>query len=182
MRDPHAITEERIEAAIDDAVELLRPLAKPARSWSIVSWNEPDGSDPRDAFEAAVEFVIALLDPPLPTRSEQAKTYDWRERQAVEKFLGVRAPIVQKVILPALRLGCPPEQRGPRRGGKLLRDRWIAAVIPIVCQRHDLDPYRNRLSEHRSNGIWVITEALHRLGIDLAETSVAAIYEKHRQA
>src|SRR5262245_53837725 len=109
MRDPHAITEERIEAATKEAVGLLRPLAPlwpRGVSWSIVNWNEPDASDPRDMYEAAVEFVIALLDPTRrPTNSKRAETYDERAQQAADEFLGVHASIVRKVVLPALRLG-----------------------------------------------------------------------------
>ena len=182
MRDPDAITEKRIEAAIADAVRLLRPLAPlwpRGLSWTVVSWNEPDASDSRDLFEAAVEFVIALLDPATPTSSARAKTYDPQAQQAADEFLGVHASIVRKVVLPALRLGRPPERKGPRRGGKLLRDRWIAAVVVTVCQRHKLHPYRNPLSEPHS-GCAIVAEALKRLGIELVESSVEEIYRKHK--
>jgi hypothetical protein len=184
VRNPTANTDAKREASIADACKLLEPLTKPARSWSVVSWNEPDASDPRDVFECAVEFVIALLDPapPPPPNSDQAKTYDIQAQQAADEFLGVHASIVRKVVLPALRLGRPPKRKGPRRGGNLLRYRWIAAVVTIICQRHDLDPYRNPLSEHRCNGFSVVAEALTRLEIGLDEDTVRTIYEKHKQA
>jgi len=182
VRDPDAITEKRVEAAIAEACELLRPLTKPALSWSIVHWNDPPASnDPRDEFEAAVEFVIALLDPATPTSSAQAEHYDSQAQLAADEFLGARASIVRKVILPALRLGHPPKRRGPRRGGNLLRDRWIAAVVTTICKRHGLDPYRNPASEHTHNGCSVVAEALKRLGIGLAEKTVAGIYAAHKQ-
>jgi hypothetical protein len=164
VRDPHAITEKR-EAAIAEATKLLRPLV-PARSWAIVSWNDPDASDPRDVYEAAVGFVIALL-----------------EQQAADELLGVHAPIVRKIVLPKLReLGRPPRGKGRRRGSNLFRDRLIAAVVAFICQQFELDPYRNPLSEHRCNGCAVVTEALDRLGIPLAEKTVETIYGKHGQA
>jgi hypothetical protein len=195
MRDPHVTTKERDEAAIEEACKLLRPLTTPARSRSVVNWDDPDASnDPRDLFEAAVEFVIALLDPDPPStgqpetydsQAQQAANefwgvYDSQAQQAADEFLGVHASIVRKVVLPALRLGCPPERRGPRRGGNLLRDRWIAVVVTTICKWHELDPYRNPLSEHPC-GCSVVAEALRRLGIELAESSVEEIYRKNKQ-
>lgn len=173
MRDPDAITEKRVEAALLDAIKLLRPLAPlwPREgSWSIISWGDVS-KDPRDAFEGAVEFLTALLDPPACNSPVQ---------HAATKILGVPTPILRAAALPALRLGHPAKRRGPRRGANLVRDRWIAAVITTICQRHALDPYRNQVSEHRHNGIAIVTEALCRLGIELAEPSVAAIYERHK--
>ena len=97
MRDAHVTTKERDEEAIKEACELLRPLTKPALSWSIVHWNDPPASnDPRDEFETAVEFVIALLDPAVPTSSAQAETYDSQAQLAADEFLGVHASIVRK--------------------------------------------------------------------------------------
>jgi hypothetical protein len=196
MRDPRVTTRERDEAAIVEACELLRPLTNPARSRSVVNWDDPDASnDPRDVFEAAVEFVIALLDPATPTNDTPAETYirsldepnvvergTDRAQYLADELLGAQALIVRSAVLPALRLGRLPKRKGPRHAGNLLRDRWIAAVVETICQRHGLDPYRNPLSEHRCNGFAVVAAALKRLGIRLAETSVAAIYERHRQA
>src|SRR5262249_5448259 len=181
MRNPHVTTKERHEAAIAEAMELLRPLTKPARSWSIVNWNEPDASDPRDVFEGAGGFVIALLAPAPPTSSAQAETYDSRAKYLADELLGPAAPIVRKVVLPALRLGRLPKRKG-RRGDSLLRKRWIAAVVATICQRHGLNPYRNPESKHAHNGCSVVAEALKRLGIGPAEKTVAAIYGKHKQA
>jgi hypothetical protein len=169
------ITEEREEAALAEAYKLLEPLTKPVRSWAVVSWHNPNpAKDPRDLYEAAVEYLIALLDPASDSR-------------AADEFLGADAPIVRKAVLPALRLGRPPKHKG--RHGNLLRDRWIAAVVTTICQRHRLNPYRNPYrsstatpaSEH-SNGCAVVAEALDRLGIRLAERSVERIYMKHGQA
>jgi hypothetical protein len=186
MRDPHVTTEAH-EAAVAEAYELLRPLTKPARSWSIINWNDAHAdNDPRDEFQAAVEFVIALLDPAKPKSSAQAETYDSRAQHLADELLGAHASIVRKVILPALRLGRMPKQKGQRRGGHLLRDRWIAAVVTTICQQHGLNPYRNPESNHTYNGFSVVAEALKRLGIrlgvGLAEKSVEKIYTKHRQA
>src|SRR5262245_40536341 len=125
MPNPHVTTKERDEAALLDAIKLLRPLAPlwpRGVSWSVVSWNEPDASEPRDVFEAAVGYVIARLDPATPTSWDQAKTYDPQAQQAADEFLGIHASIVRKAVLPALRLGAPPKQKGPRRGGNLFRD------------------------------------------------------------
>jgi hypothetical protein len=179
MRD---LTAKEREAAIADACKLLRPLTKPVRSWSVVHW-DPDvfvSHDPRDVFEAAVEFVIALLDPAIPTSTTQAETYDSRAQHAADELLGVHASIVRKVVLPALRTGRPPKRKGPR--SKLLWYRWVAAVVTTICQQHKLDPYRNPASEHTCNGCSVVSEALKRLKIGLAEKTVAAIYAEHRQA
>jgi hypothetical protein len=97
MRD---LTTEEHEAAIRDACKLLRPLTKPVRSRAVVHWNDPVPSkDPRDVFEAAVEFVIALLDPAIPTGSAQAeKTYDTRARQAADELLGIHASLVRRTL------------------------------------------------------------------------------------
>src|SRR5262245_60311865 len=122
MRDPHVTSKEaaiaeackRKEAAITEACKLLRPLTKPARSRSAISWNDPDASnDPRDKFEAAVEFVIALLDPATPTTSAQAETYDRAQQYLADEVLGPHASIVRTVVLPTLRLGRPPKRKGP---------------------------------------------------------------------
>jgi hypothetical protein len=176
MRDVTASGPEKAtEAAIAEACVRLRLLAEPARSRSIISWHDPDAvNDPRDIYEAAIEYVIALLDPASDSR-------------AADEFLGADAPIVRKAVLPALRLGRLPKHKGPH--GNLLRDRWIAAVVTTICQRHGLNPYRNPYrsstatpaSEH-SNGCAVVAEALDRLGIRLAERSVERIYMKHGQA
>jgi hypothetical protein len=183
VRDPTAdiaVEQKRIEDAVAEACELLRPLAKPARSRSVINWNDPDApNDPRDKFEAAAEFVIALLDPAIPTSSAQEETYDRRAQHAADEFLGVHASIVRKVVLPALRLGRPPKRKGPR--GNLLWNRWIAAVVTTICRRHGLKPYRNPTSKHAC-GCSVVAEALDRLGMGLSEKSVARIYAEHGQA
>jgi hypothetical protein len=187
VRNPTANADAKREAAIAEACKLLEPLTKPARSWSIVNWNQA-GSDRRtsrrDLHDAAVEFLIALLDP-APPDDIQPETYDPRPQQAADEFLGVIAPIVRKAVLPALRLPPPPKRKGrraPKRKGPpgiLVRDRWIAAVVAKLCEEHKLDPYRNPLSEHRCNGCSVVAEALKRLGIGLSESSVRQIYAKH---
>jgi hypothetical protein len=137
------MTEEREEAALAEAYKLLRPLTKPARSWGIVSWTDPDAADPRDLYEAAREYVIALLDP---------NPADSRARQAADEFLDahspIAAPIVRKVVLPALRLGRLPKKKGPH--GILLRDRCIAAVVTTICRQYRLNP---RLSAKRRSGL-----------------------------
>jgi hypothetical protein len=170
------ITEEREEAAFAEACKLLQPLKKPARSWGVVSWTDPDAADPRDIYEAAVEFVIALLDPAIPAGSAQAETYDSRARRAADEFLGAHASIVRKVVLPALRLGRLPKRKGPR--GNLLRDRWIAAVVTTI----GLNPYRNPESKHTCNGCSVVAKALDHLGLrPTTEKAVERIYAKHKQ-
>jgi hypothetical protein len=70
VRKPRVTVEEReevAEAALADACEMLWPLTDPARTWAIIHWGDPD-ADPRDKYEAAVEYVIALLDPAKPTQ------------------------------------------------------------------------------------------------------------------
>jgi len=181
VRD-HVTTEERDEAAIAEAKELLRPLTKVG---SIVNWHDPASNDPRDEYQAAVDYVTALLDPPpIPTNPKQAETYDPRAQRAADEFLGTHASIVRKAVLPALRLGRPPKRKG--RHGGLLRDRWIAAVVEAVCTRHKLRPYRNpHPNPHRNRaacGCSIVAEALDQLGIGLSEKSVMRIYAKHKQA
>jgi hypothetical protein len=153
--------EEAAEAALTDACKMLRPLAKPARSWAIVIWGDPD-ADPRDKYEAAIEYVIALLEQP-----------------AADGLLGAQASTVRESILPALRLGCPPRGHGPRN--TLARDRYIAVVVTAMCRGHGLDPYRNPISEHKNSGCAVVARALARLGIRLTEKTVERIYAEHRQ-
>jgi hypothetical protein len=191
VRKTRAITEERRKAAVKDARKLLKPLAEAyARLGSVVTWNDSGASDPRDLFECAVEYVIALLDPAPPPEAKThdrraqlaAKTYDPRAQQAADEFLGIQAPIVREVVLPALRLGRLPKGKGRRRGGNLLRDRWIAAVVATICQRHGLSPYKNEASKHTCNGCSIVVEALNELGIDLDEKTVKGIYMKHRRA
>src|SRR5262249_54933200 len=189
MRDPRVTTEAR-EAAVAEACKLLEPLTKPARSWSIVNWNQA-GSDRRasrrDLHDAAVEFVIALLDPAKPKNDAQAEKYDnGAQQRAADALLGDHAPIVRKVVLPALRLPPPPKRKGdraPKRGPRgILWYRLVAAVVTTICERHRLDPYRNPESKHTHNGCSVVAEALKRLAIRLSESSVERIYMKHRQA
>jgi hypothetical protein len=190
MRDPTAntdIAEKKREAAIEEARERLRPLTT-MRSWSIVNWDQA-GSERRksrrELHDAAVEFLIALLDPAKPKNSAQAETYDNRTQRAADELLGVHASIVRKVVLPALRLPPPPKRKGrraPKRKGPpgtLLRNRLIAAVVTIICKKYDLDPYRNPESKHTHNGCAVVAEALKRLGIGLSESSVRQICAKH---
>lgn len=164
MRNPRLTSEEReeaAEAAVEEACKLLRPLTKPARSWGIVNWSDPDAAnDPRDEFEAAIEFVIALLDPA-----------DSRARQAADEFLGahspIAAPIVRKVVLPALRLGRLPKQ--------------IAAVVTTICQRYGLRPYRNQANKREYNGCAIVAKTLGRLGINITEETVRQIYMRHNK-
>jgi hypothetical protein len=187
----HAISEEHRKAAVEDARKLLQPLTEHTRA-PVINWNDPGASDPRDLFECAVEYVIALLDPAPPPEAKThdrraqlaAKTYDPRAQQAADEFLGIQAPIVREVILPALRLGLTPPGKGPRRGGLLLRDRWIAAVVTIICQRHRLRPYENRYRispRHRCSGCAIVAEALYGLGISLDESSIREIYTRHKR-
>jgi hypothetical protein len=199
MPDLPAFTKED-ETAIAEACELLRPLTKPGYSGSIVNWQieGEQGNDGRtsrrDLHDAAVEFVIALLDPatPKPERSKQpetgVETYDGGvQRRAADALLGDLAPIVRGVVLPALRLPPPPERKGsraPKRKGPrgILAKRYIATVVTTICQQHRRDPYRNFASEHRRNGCAIVAEVLKRLGIELSESSVRRIYTEHRQA
>jgi hypothetical protein len=181
VRNPRVSAEERekaAEAAFADACERLKPLTKPTLSWAIISWGDPK-TDPRDKYEAAIEYVIALLDPALPTNSAQAETYDSRAQHAADELLGAQASIVRKFILPALRLGRPPRGHGPRN--TLARDRYIAGVVTTICRQHKLDPYRNPISEHDHNGCAIVAKALARLGIELTEKTVERIYAEHRQ-
>jgi hypothetical protein len=141
---------------------MLRPLTKSARSRAIVIWGDPD-TDPRDKYEAAIEYVIALLEQP-----------------EADELLGAQASTVRKFILPALRLGRPPRGHGPRN--VLMRDRCIATVVTTICQRYGLDPYRNAEDKHDNNGCAIVARALTRLGIGLAETTVERIYAEHKQS
>jgi hypothetical protein len=165
VRNPRVTVEEReeaAEAALADACKLLEPLkTKPALSRAIVSWGDPD-ADPRDKYEAAIEFVIALLEQP-----------------EADDLLGAQASIVRESILPALRLGHPPRGHGPR--STLLRDRCIATVVTIICQRHGLDPYSNPEGKHENNGCAVVAKALARLEIELAKKTIERIYAEHKQ-
>lgn len=181
MRD-HVTTKERdetAEAAVEEACRLLRPLAGPPLSWAVVSLNNPGSNDPRDLYEAAVEFVIALLNPDFI-----------QERRGADEFLDtyslIPASIVRKVILPALRLGLPPKKSKSQSGSRslLLRDRWIATVVTTISKQHKLKPYRNEasLSERRCCGCSVVAEALGQLGVPMSEGSVKRIYMKHKQA
>jgi hypothetical protein len=192
MHDLPAFTKED-KAAIADAYELLRSLTKPGYSWSIVNWKQIEdgqGNDRkpsrRDLHDAAVEYVIALLDPAKPKNSDQAKTYDnGAQQRAADELLGVDAPIVRKVVLPALRLRAPPGRKGsraPKRKGPrgIFAKRYIAAVVKTICQRYKRDPHRNPLSKHRHNGCAIVAEALNQLEIGLTESSVRQIYGKHR--
>src|SRR5262245_66298682 len=115
MRDPHVTTEAH-EAAVAEAYKLLEPLTKPGYSGSIVNWNQAGNSrkSRRLLHDAAVEFVIALLDPANPKSSAQAETYDSRAQHLADELLGTIAPIVRKVVLPALGLPPPPSQHGSR--------------------------------------------------------------------
>jgi len=196
MRDPH-ITTEAHEAAVAEAYKLLEPLTKPGYSWSIINWNEAGsdrGTSRRELHDAAVGFVIGLLDP-APPGSIQSEThniqpaapigrYDPQVQRAADELLGIIAPIVRKVVLPALRLPPPPKRKGaraPKRGPRgILWFRWVAAVVTTICQKYELAPYRNPLSEHRRNGCAVVAEALKRLGIGLSESRVRQIYAEHR--
>jgi hypothetical protein len=184
------IAEDREEAVIAEACKRLQLLAKPVRpvcSWGIVSWSDA-ANDPRDIYEAAVEFVIALLDPPpKPTDPAQAKTYDSRAQQAADELLGAQASIVREVILPALRLGRPPKRRGPR--SVLGRDRIIAGVVIAIRQDHGISLDRNPSSKHGRNAYAIVSEALSRLGdlsLCLSEARVRriykSVYEKRRPA
>jgi hypothetical protein len=154
--------EEAAEAALTDACEMLRPLTKPARSRAIVIWGDPD-TDPRDKYEAAIEFVIALLEQP-----------------AADGLLGAQASTVRENVLPALRLGRSPKQKGPR--SILMRDRCIAAVVTTICQQYELKPYRNPENKHENNGCSVVAKALTRLGIKkMTDRGVMRIYSKYKQ-
>jgi hypothetical protein len=176
VRNPHVTDEERekaAEAALAEAHKLLGPPAGPPLSWAVVNWDNPDSNDPRDAFESAVEFVIALLDPGVG-------------RRAADEFLNDLAPIVRKAILPSLRLGLPPKKSRSQSSSRslLLRDRRIAAVVTIICEQYRLNPTRNEasLGERPCCGCSIVAEALNRLGIKMTEGSVERIYAKYKQA
>jgi hypothetical protein len=157
---------------------MLWPLTDPARTWAIIHWGDPD-ADPRDKYEAAVEYVIALLDPAKPTSSAQTETYDSRAQHAADELLGTHASIVRKFVLPALRLGRKPERKGRRR--RPLRDPYIATVVTIICERHKLKPYRNQANKREHNGCAIVAKALGRLRIDMTEETVRQIYMRHNK-
>jgi hypothetical protein len=183
VRNTRVTVEEREkaeEAAIADACERLRPLTEPARAWAIISWGDPD-ADPRDKYEAAVEYVIALLDPAKPTSSAQTETYDSRAQHAADTLLGAHASIVRKFVLPALRLGRVPERKGPR--SRLLRNRYIAAVVTAISQQYGLGRYHSGgTNKHACDACTIVAEAAKRLGIkNLTRKTVMEIYKRHRQ-
>jgi hypothetical protein len=198
VRNPRVTAEERekaAKAALVDAYKLLKPLAEPV-SWAVVSWHDPNqAKDPRDLYEAAIGYIIALLDPAIPSSSAQAETYDSRARRGADEFLDtyslIPTSIVRKAILPALRLGLPPKKSSSQSSSRslLLRDRRIAAVVTKICEWHGLNPYRNEayrneapLSERPCCGCSIVAEALNQLGIKMTELSVKRIYMRHKQA
>src|SRR5262245_40301236 len=103
------------EAIIEDARRRLQALKKSARA--TINWNDPEASDPRDRYEASIEFVIGLL--------------NFSEADPFLDSMGLTS-IVRKGVLPALRLGRPPKKQG-RRGADV-RYRQIAAVVSAVCR------------------------------------------------
>jgi hypothetical protein len=158
------ITEEREEAALAEAYKLLEPLTKPVRSWAIVSWSSDAANDPRDEYEAAIDFVTVLLEQLL-------------EQPDADELLSTFAPVM-RAILPVLRRG-PPKRKGRR--SNLTRDRCIAAVVTTICRQHQLGPYRNPLSRHEHNGCAIVAKALQRLEINMTEETVRQIYMRHKQ-
>jgi hypothetical protein len=192
MREPiansTAAEDARVEEAIEEARKLLKLLAAPVRSWSIVNWNDPE-RDPRDEFYAAVGFIHGLLDP------DPEKSGD--DRRAADNFLGEYARIVREVVLPALRRGLPPKRPRQKRGqdtapnqqkkdrlpgsSLLLRDRRIAAVVEHIHRKYGFNPTRNSTTEGAS-ACFIVAEALKRLGIKrLGESHVATIWRQTRQ-
>jgi hypothetical protein len=146
--------EKAAEAAVAEVCKGLALLAKPGSSWAIVGWNDPiAASDPRDEYEAAIEYVIALL-----------------QQQPASALIERR--------IAALRLGRPPKRKGRR--SNLLRDRGIAGMVTTICQRHGFNPYRNQENKHEHNGCAIVSKGLRKLGIDMTEENVRQIYMRHK--
>src|SRR5262245_7165985 len=199
-----AVEKKRIEEAIEEAKRLLKRLAAPARSWAIVSWNDPNPRhSPKDKFYSAVGFIHCLLDP---------DPKDKEARQAADNFLGkillgqqtqpahrcavlrrVYAQMVREVVLPALRTGRPPTREKRKRGAApkqqekepsgshLLRDRWIAAVVDHIHEKFEFEyPTRNPSTEDGARACYIVAEALRKLKIKPSSAShVAAIWRRH---
>jgi len=167
VRDVAAKGRDKIaKAAVEEACRLLRRLAKPVRpvrSWAIVSWSSDAANDPRDEYEAAIDFVTVLLEQLL-------------EQPDADELLSTFAPVV-RAVLPVLRRG-PPKRKGRR--SNLTRDRCIAAVVTTICQRYGLRPYRNQENKREYNGCAIVAKALGRLGIKLTEETVRQIYMRHK--
>ncbi len=170
MRDRAAAEEEkRAEAkrvAVEEACKRLRPLADPARSWSIVNWNDQARS-PKAEFCAAVAFVDAILN-----------------NSAADDLLGSFKDLARKEVIPALWRGRPPtrQKRGQHPEAFLLRDRWIAAVVDHICGQFGLKPTRNETTTKDGCGCSIVADALKILGIKrFGESHVAKIWRQHRK-
>jgi hypothetical protein len=172
---PTAKGEKRAEETRDDSPEeeaykLLRRLANPASSWSIINWNDQEASrNPKAEFYAAVGFVDAVFGAIF--------------NDSVTNDLGPFKDVALKQVLPALRRGRPPtrQKRGQHPDAFLLRDRWIAAVVDRICLQFGLNATRNEATEDKC-GCSVIAEALKRHGFRrLSESQVETIWRRHRQ-
>lgn len=176
MRKPAAAKEEKRaketrDDPLEEAYKLLRPLANPAPSWSIINWNDQEISrSPKAEFYAAVGFVDAVFGAVF-------------NDSAPDDFLVPFKDVALKQVLPALRRGRPPtrQKRGQHPEAFLLRDRWIAAVVDRICLQFELNPTRNETTEDKC-GCSIVAEALKRLGFKrLGESHVENIWRRHRQ-
>jgi hypothetical protein len=145
--------EPTVKAAVAEARYLLGRLGL-----DYVSWSDPD---PRDAFRSAVGAIDSILNDPN-----------------ADSFLGALAPIVRKVIIPALKQGLPPKQLRRGQPTNSFRDRLIAETVEQICRR-GFSPTRNEASDQEC-GCSIVAEALGQLGIRLKEKSVARIWAKHK--
>lgn len=70
-----------------------------------------------------------------------------------------------------------PKKRGRSKATNALRDVAIVQTIAMLTNSHDLQPTRNAATTLEC-GCSILSEALLRVGIDMGEANVAAIWSK----
>jgi hypothetical protein len=156
MRDPPTAAKSedpRVKAAVEEACQLLIKL-------QVISWNDPDCPNQRRPQEFPSDshaLIVSIL--------------------GDSQF--ARFPIIREIVIPEVIRLPPPKRRRQQRGqpAKTIRDRLIAEALEQICQR-GFDLTRNPATETESAAS-IVAGALHLIGIDLSEKSIATIGAKY---
>jgi hypothetical protein len=179
MRDPVVNAAAAAEAKrVNDAIEIARTrlywTLVSDRRWADSRWS---GQGPKDdweqSFRAAVEVARKIINDPACDN-------------LLRKYAGV--PGAREAIIAALqRARTRPRKKGElREQTNALRDQWIAEAVALTCRDGTFSPTRNKdakaTRDRKESGCSIVAEALRRLGLKLAEKSVADIWAEHGQA
>ena len=171
-----------IEAAIEFAVQQLSRTPKEMAIIESINWDEA-AARARIGRAGLIDPVTSMVDEAMAQRilakaQSGDKNADHDLRVASATLIGARAPLPpgwDVYVAEALLKSIPKPGRHPLKNRH--RDIQIAIALDALKER-GFEPTRNRATDGRKSGSFIVAEALRRMKIaNISETAVAKVWE-----